>query len=289
MRRPIVVAVDGSEESLRAAEWAANEASRRKAPLRIVAAPGQPPRMHGYQTSLPTVENALRGMAARGLAAAVERVAEMAPGIAIDTDLIDGPPAVAVTESAAGAELLVVGARGVGGFTALVLGSLSRYVASYAPCPAVVVREETVAVHKEIVVGVRELDASSTATLGFAFDEAALRNSRLLVVHAVPLPIASSRISPVGTAAVAEVTAEATSRLADLLDSWREKYPEVNARADVVRSHPARVLASLSGRADLVIVGRHGTPGGPGGSSIQHAVLGHASGPVAIVPSDLSA
>jgi hypothetical protein len=54
---------------------------------------------------------------------------------------------------------------------------------------------------------------------------------------------------------------------------------------DVVRCHPARVLASLSARADLVIVGRHGTVGGPDGSSIQHALLGHAHGPVAIVPS----
>jgi nucleotide-binding universal stress UspA family protein len=284
MRRPVVVGVDGSEASLRAAEWAAREAQRRTAPLRIVAAPGLPPRMRAYETSSVTVSNALRGLAARGLAAAVERVSELAPGVMVDTDLLDGPPALAVTASASGAELLVVGARGSGGFTALVLGSVSRHVASYAPCPAVVVREETAAVHREIVVGVRDPD-DSCAALDFAFEAAALRGARLLVAHAVSLPIATVGLPPAARSAVVAAAEEAERRLTDLLKRWQEKYPDVEARADVVRSHPAHVLASLSARADLVVVGRHGDPGRPGGSSIQHAVLGHASGPVAIVPS----
>jgi nucleotide-binding universal stress UspA family protein len=284
MRRPVVVAVDGSEASLRAAEWAACEAQRRQAPLRIVAAPGLPPRMRAYETSSVTVANALRGLAARGLAAAVERVSELAPAVMVDTDLLDGPPALAVSASGSGAELLVVGARGSGGFSALVLGSVSRHVASYAPCPAVVVREETAPVHREIVVGVRDPDDSS-ATLDFAFEAAALRRARLLVVHAVSLPIAAAGLPPAAASAVAAVAAESERRLGEMLNRWREKYPDVEARVDVVRSHPAHILASLSARADLVVVGRHGAPGGPGGSSIQHAVLGHASGPVAIVPS----
>jgi len=284
MRRPVVVAVDGSEASLRAAEWAACEAQRRKAPLRIVAAPGLPPRMRAHETSSVTVANALRGLAARGLAAAVERVSELAPAVMVDTDLLDGPPALAVTASASGAELIVVGTRGSGGFAALVLGSVSRHVASYATCPTVVVREETAAVHREIVVGVRDPD-DSLAALDFAFEAAALRRARLLVVHAVALPIAANGLPPAATSAVIEVAAESERRLGEMLEHWREKYPDVEARADVVRCHPAHVLASLSARADLVVVGRHGTPGRPGGSSIQHAVLGHADGPVAIVPS----
>lgn len=285
MRRPVIVGVDGSEASLRAAEWAALEAQRRKAPLRIVAAPGLPPRMRGYdEASSVTVTNALRGLAARGLAAAVERACEVAPAVMIDTDLLDGSPALAVAATASGAELLVVGARGSGGFTALVLGSVSRHVASYVPCPVVVVREETAAVHREIVVGVRD-PGDSCAALEFAFEEAALRRARLSVVHAVCMPIAVAGIPPAAKTAVAEVAAESARQLAEMLHRWLEKYPDVEARADVVRSHPAHVLASLSARADLVIVGRHGAAGRPGGSSIQHAVLGHACGPVAIVPS----
>lgn len=289
MRRPIVVAVDGSDGSLRAAEWAALEAQRRRAPLRIVAAPGLPPRMLTQGASSVTVANALRGIAARGLAAAVERVAEVAQAVMVDTDLLNGPPALAVTDSASGAQLLVVGARGTGGFAAMVLGSVSRHVASHAPCPAVIVREETAAVHQEIVVGVRDPDAACPA-LGFAFEEAAVRHARLLAVHAVSVPSAGPGVSPATQAAVADMAAEAAVRLGNAVREWVLKYPEVDARSDVVRSHPAHVLASLSARADLVIIGRHGgTDGGPGGSSIQHAVVGHARGPVAVIPSDIPA
>src|SRR5690349_25021181 len=63
--------------------------------------------------------------------------------------------------------------------------------------------------------------------------------------------------------------------------------PDVRIRQDVIRGHPGRVLASYSARADLVVLGRHGHPTGPGPGigSIQHAVLDHAHGPVAVVPS----
>ncbi len=288
MSRPIVVAVDGSEASLRAAEWAAAEAARRGAPLRIVSAPGLLPRVRSYQAPS-TVANALRGIAARALAEAVDRVSEVTAGLLVETDLLDGPPAAAVSDSGAGARLLVVGSRGAGGFSALVLGSVSRYVATHAPCPAVVVHEETGAVHREIVVGVRDPD-NADAALGFAFEEAALRRANLTAVHAMtwlatgPASSASAADSASLAAAAAAAQAAAERHLVEVLREWRQKYPEVTTAEDVVRCHPAQMLASLSARADLVVIGRHGTPGAPDGSSIQHAVLGHARGPVAIVP-----
>jgi nucleotide-binding universal stress UspA family protein len=288
MSRPIVVAVDGSENSMRAAEWAAREAARRGAPLRIVSAPGLLPRMRTYQATAPTVANALRGLAARALADAVDRVNEVAVGLLVDTDLLGGPPAVAVADSGAGARLLVVGARGAGGFAALVLGSVSRHAATNARCPVVVVREETSAVHCEIAVGVRDPDQAD-ATLAFAFDEAALRGASLTAIHALssyPLGAASSAPASHDLWSPAAMSAEtaAARHLDAVLDTWREKYPEVSVTAEVVHGHPGHVLASRSARADLVIIGRHGAPGEPESSSIQHAVLGHAHGPVAIVP-----
>ena len=83
------------------------------------------------------------------------------------------------------------------------------------------------------------------------------------------------------------IAAEAASSLAAALKGWREKYPGVRVRHDIIHGHPARVLASYSARADLVVLGRHGHPAdsGPGIGSIQHAVLDHAHGPVAVVPS----
>jgi nucleotide-binding universal stress UspA family protein len=84
-----------------------------------------------------------------------------------------------------------------------------------------------------------------------------------------------------------EISAEADSHLTAMLAGWRDKYPAVRVRQDVVRGHPARVLASYSARADLVVLGRHGgyAGGSAGVGSVQHAVLNHAHGPVAIIPS----
>jgi len=290
--KPVVVGVDGSEESLRAVEWAALEAKRHSAPLRIVSAPAQVPRMHAYHASPAAIANALRGIAARALHAAITRSEEVAPGLAVTTGLLSGSPALAVAESGSGASMLVVGARGAGGFTAMVLGSVSRYVASRAPCPVVVVREESMAVHREIAVGIRD-PQDITGTLAFAFEEAALRHADLVAVHTCywfpsALHLKAGETAELRAAGPEQVSAETARSLAATLDEWRDKYPGVPVRQDITHGHPARVLASYSARADLVVLGRHGHPedAGPGIGSIQHAVLDHAHGPVAVVPAD---
>src|SRR5215470_19712037 len=99
---PVVVGVDGSEESLLAAEWAALEARRHGLPLRIVSAPAMPPWMQAYQVS-PAVAGTLRAAATRALGTAVARAEEMAPGLKITTGLLTGPPAVAVAGSGSSA------------------------------------------------------------------------------------------------------------------------------------------------------------------------------------------
>jgi nucleotide-binding universal stress UspA family protein len=77
--------------------------------------------------------------------------------------------------------------------------------------------------------------------------------------------------------------AEAAREMTVLLDRWQQKYPGVPVSQDVVHGHPGRALADLSARADLVVPGRQAGLLGPG--SVRHAVLNHARGPVAIVPS----
>jgi nucleotide-binding universal stress UspA family protein len=288
--KPVTVGVDGSEESLRAVEWAALEARRHGSSLRIVSAPAELPRLRAYQASPDEIAAALRGIAARSLGAAITRSEEVAPGLPIETGLLSGPAAVAVADCGSGASMLVVGARGAGGFVAMMLGSVSRHVATWAPCPVVVVRDEATAVHREIAVGVRDPD-EVTGTLGFAFEEAALRGADLVAVHTwYWLPAAPSAAGPAAALRPpnpGQISAEAARHLAAALEQWHGKYPEVRVRQDIVRGHPARVLASYSARADLVVLGRHGHPAGPGPGigSIQHAVLDHAHGPVAVVPS----
>lgn len=279
--RPIVAGVDGSEESLRAVEWAALEGRRHHAPLRIVSVPALLPRMRTDAQLPETVASVLYGESCHALKEAVTRASELAPGELIDAELLTGTPALAVAQSGSGARMLVVGARGSGGFAAMLLGSVSRYAAMQATCPVVVVREETSAVHGEVVVGVRD-PRDAEATLSYAFDEAELRGASLTVVHSWNWFSAEEH----GESSDPEqIAAESDLTLAEALRPWREKYPAVRVWQDVVDDHPAHVLASYSARADLVVIGRHGGPAPrPAVGGIQHALLNHARGPVAIVP-----
>ena len=286
--KPIVAGTDGSEESLRAVEWAAREAVLHGAPLRIVSAAPLPPVIGLHvRPDRNVVAHLIRTERDRALAAAEARAAEMAPGLLIDADPLVGRPAHAVTESGSGASMLVLGSRGIGAFAAMVLGSVSRYAADCASCPVVVVRDSTAAVHRQVGVGIGDLDGCA-GLLTFAFEESVLRKASLMVVHAWHVP--QSGILRPGTASQVRgadaAEAEAARRLEGLLGNWREKYPGVPVSQDVVRGHPGRALAGLSARADLTVIGRHDERHGlPGPGSVRHAVLNHALGAIAVVPS----
>ena len=135
--RPVVAATDGSEDSLQAVEWASREAVLYGVRLRIVPAASLSKMV---VLPLKPERDAVLDYRDRALAAAAGRAAEIAPGLLIDTDPVEGPPALAVTGSGPGALMLVTGSRGIGAFTAMVLGSVAQYVADHACCPVVVVR-----------------------------------------------------------------------------------------------------------------------------------------------------
>ena len=282
--KPIVAGTDGSEESLRAVDWAAREAALRGAPLRIVAAAATLRRMSSRRdaSGYDTVTDVLLEERDHALAAAAERAARTAPGLLIDTDTLDGDPAEAVTDSGSGALMLVLGSRGTGAFAALLLGSISRYAASHASGPVVVIRDEAPSPRGLVGVGVSDLDSCGDA-LTFAFEEASLRQAALLAVHAWHAPQAElTRAGPVPTESRAEAAADAAQHLTGLLGDCRAKYPGVQVSEDVVHGHPGRALVGLSARADLVVIGRHAGKPGPG--SVRHALLNHAHGPVVTVP-----
>ena len=285
--KPIVAGTDGSEESLRAVDWAAREAALRGAPLRIVATAGLLPRMSpragASGSTYDTVTDVLDKDRDRALATAAERAAETAAGVLIDTDELTGPVAQAVTEAGSGALMLVLGSRGTGAFTALLLGSVSRYAASHASSPVVVIRDASPDSHGLIGVGVGDPEGCAD-TLAFAFEEANLRHAGLHAIHAWHMPQAEiTRAGPMPTESRAQAAADAASQLAGLLDECRAKYPDVEVTHEVVHGHPGRALVGLSARTDLVVIGRHA--GAPGPGSVRHALLNHAHGPVAVVPS----
>lgn len=286
--KPVVVGVDGSEESLHAVEWGAREAQLRRAPLRIVSVAAMPPRMRARHGATQTVADALQEESVRAVSEATARAGEVAPDLSVDTELLSGPPATAIADSGSGAMMLVVGARGQGRFAAMLLGSVSRYAAAHAPCPVIVVREEMTAAQEEIAVGIRDPD-DGDQPLAFAFEEATLRDATLVAVHSAHWFSAAlggpARDRAKHSAHREQVAAEASGILAEALSGLREKFPAVPVQQDVVHDHPAKALAWYSAHAGLVVIGRRETAGtGPAVGAVLHGLLNHARGPVAVVP-----
>jgi nucleotide-binding universal stress UspA family protein len=175
--------------------------------------------------------------------------------------------------------MLILGAHGTGAFGSMALGSVARHTTAHASCPVVVVRGQIAAVHRQVGIGIGDLDTCADS-LTFAFEEASL-----LGVHAWHVPRIAIGRAGSQSHDLAGIQAEVTRQLAGLLDNWRKNYPHVPASQTAVRDHPGRVLAGLSARADLVVIGRHASrPSLPGPGSVRHAVLNHALGPVAVVP-----
>lgn len=143
-----------------------------------------------------------------------------------------------------------------------------RTVASWLAVSGAVPREDSMAVRREVAVGIGDLGQPSQA-LSFAFEEASLRKAGLLALHAWPCQ------PPSGLAA----------QLEDTLASFRDTYPEVKVSTELADAHPARLLAEASARADLVVIGWHPTgAAGAGSRSVTHGLLGHAHAPAAVVP-----
>ena len=133
----IVVGIDGSESSAGALDWAIYEAIRRGAILDVVTA-WMFPMAVGYAFTS-TVES-VRKSAQDLVDASITHVTDVAPDVVVRGEISEKSPAQALIEASAGADLLVVGSRGMGGFLGLLLGSVSQTCTRHAPCPVVVVR-----------------------------------------------------------------------------------------------------------------------------------------------------
>jgi nucleotide-binding universal stress UspA family protein len=142
MTERIVVGVDGSETAELATRWAAREARLRGATLELVTAWKIAPDAYGYgYVAIP--EEFLKDLAKGAedtVAAAAEVVRAQAPDAEVETKVVEGQAARVLLDEAEGADLLVVGSRGLGGFRELMLGSVSQQCAHHARCPVVIVR-----------------------------------------------------------------------------------------------------------------------------------------------------
>ena len=138
----VVVGVDGSDGSRKALRWAAAEAAARGDDLELVhvwEAPQAyaPLGLGAYPLDPEPIQEVARGL----LEGLVADARELAPGVEVQGELVEGPPAQALLDHARTADLLVVGSRGLGGFKSLLLGSVSQQVVHHAPCPVVIVPE----------------------------------------------------------------------------------------------------------------------------------------------------
>ena len=145
----IVVGVDDSDNSKAALRWAIDEARLRDVPVNAVHAWEAPiavpmidvgPVPATPVLDQPEVLRDVRKAAEEFVERVVAEVAGDVSGVEVRPLAVEGRPASALVEAAQGADLLVVGSRGLGGFKELVLGSVSHQVASHAPCPVVIHR-----------------------------------------------------------------------------------------------------------------------------------------------------
>lgn len=135
----IVVGVDGSEASVRALRWAVEEARLRNARVRAVHAWSYP-HVSTYHQAVRALSAPLAEEAEATLDRAVREGAAGAAGVEIEQVVVEGPAAAALVDASSDASLLVVGSRGLGGFSGLLLGSVSHQAASHASCAVVIVR-----------------------------------------------------------------------------------------------------------------------------------------------------
>lgn len=278
---PILVGVDGSRSSDRAVEWAADRAVRLGRGLRLVYVSEVWPYDIPFHPA-PHDSESLTWAGNQVLEESEQVALAFRPEVKVDCGLAVGGTVRVLSEGSRHAWELVVGHRGLGGFTGLLLGSVSVGVVGYAESPVVVVRGETAGRRGEVAVGVGlEEDAPA---LEYAFEEAASRGLRLRIVHAVAVPRGTDEEHL--AVDVERARERACSRITEECAGLRRRFPEVDVMEDVVQDRPAATLVAASGKADLVVVGA-GPPRAeahlPRRHAVRNALVHHAGCPVALV------
>ena len=292
----IVVGVDGSANGAAALRWAVAEAALRKDRVVALFAWGYIPPGHAGDGRTFDPEYG-RVDADEALVAAVEAAVGPERAGGIERQVIGDVPTKALLAASAGAELLVVGARGVGGFQRLLLGSVSEGCLHHATRPLAIIRSasppEPAAAGEErqtsgparIVVGVDGSDSARRA-MRWALEEARLRRVAVDVVHAwhVPYTVHSPFAGiPMAIEVVEKSARVVLDRVVDGEDLRRQPAPV--ERILVCGGAASAVLDAAPG-ADLVVLGSRGLGGFKGLllGSVTHHVAHHVLCPLVVIP-----
>ncbi|GAA5162404.1 universal stress protein [Pseudonocardia eucalypti] len=275
--------MDGSDSALDAVRWAAVEARRHGASLRLVNACPWPQLHYGAAVLGVEYREAFLGMAQEQLDAAAAQAAEAAPGVEVEEDVVVSFAEPVLVDESKRARLVVVGDRGVGRLTGVLVGSVASALVARGECPVVVVRGAArPRPDAPVVVGI-DGAPDSEAAIAFAFDAAAARGVGLVAVLTWRDEFGEL---PIRAFLDWEATMEREREvLAERLAGWSEKYPQVPVRRVVTEDRPVRRLLAEAQDAQLLVLGSrgHGAVAGLLLGSVSHAVLHQAPCPVAVV------
>lgn len=277
----IVVGVDGSTGSGQALQWAAREGGIRDVPVVAVLAWGYLDQRHvgggtafepdyGEADAAAALDEAIAHALPADLAATVERQTVC--------DLASHALVAAVQPD----DLLVLGARGLGGFRGLLLGSVSQHCLHRAPCAVAVVRSgESGAGDRRVVVGIDGSEGGDHA-LRWAAEEARLRDVPLVVVHAWQPVLANAPMA--GPIVDGDLLEQAGT---ELLDRALEANDLTGVRVERVLlcGTGSGALLDVATPDDLVVVGARGRSALAGLllGSVSDQVVRHSHGPVVVV------
>ncbi|MFE0453825.1 universal stress protein [Streptomyces sp. NPDC058914] len=262
----VVVGVDGSSTALTAVEAAATAAARRGAALRVVHA--EVPIKPRLVVPDPAVRTLVLEAAAHAL--------QVAPEVGVTPAVVMGDVVHVLEAESQAADLIVVGSRGTGGITGLLLGSTPVSLAARSHCPVMTVGEKhrASADAGPVVLGV-DGSPDSDEAVDVAFVEAAQRQAELVAVHAWQPDKASPGTAP----------ESAEQLLAQALAGHTDTFPDVTVRRDLVGGKASEVLLEASKAAQLLVVGARGRSGLAGLllGSVSQAVMTRAHCPVVTV------
>jgi nucleotide-binding universal stress UspA family protein len=280
----IVVGVDESDGAAAALRWGVGEGRLRGLPVTAVMAWSHAQQHHFPPAPFDPAYGEEDARAA--LDAIVAAALGPADASAVERRTVCDRAVPALLGEAVGADLLFVGARGLGGFDELLLGSVGQQCLHHAPCPVAVVRgAEDSETSRHVLVGV-DGSPPSRAALAWAVEEARLRSARLTVLRA-HLPAYVAELPDDGglvwEQSVAEEAAQAAlEAVVDAADTTGVAVDRV-----LVVDRPAQAILAAAAGADLIVLGSRGLGAFKGMllGSVSHHVTHRATCPVVVLRS----
>ncbi|GAA2244330.1 MULTISPECIES: universal stress protein [Kitasatospora] len=281
-RRPVVVGVSRSEASRWAVRWACDAAAWRGLPLHLLHAQDWPTGISPQTEPGRPGHHRLITLRAHGeelLETARLLAAERHPELEITSRLVEGRPVRVLREAAEEAAQLVLGGRHLTEPQAtLMIASKGASLVGHPPCPVVLVPEPEpdTSGAGPVVVGI-DGSAACEAAIGFAFEEASLGQTDLQAVE-VRRPREADR---------PDLVEESLLDLSESLAGWREKYPDVRVRHEVLTGDPAQMLATAARHARCLVIGNRGLGGFQGLvlGSTGRVLVNRCHRPLVVVPS----